>query len=61
MDNCPYMYFERDGNASIAMCSLHPNELWGVDERTCMYCTEADPKWREWKLSLLDQKRESGT
>lgn len=51
--NCPYAYPERDENYTLIMCRLHPEKIWGVEEKDCEWCPKCpDKDWQAWKHSL---------
>lgn len=57
-DNCPYEYPERDGDCTLSMCRLHPEKIWGVEEKDCMDCPKCpDKDWQAWKHSLHETER----
>lgn len=53
MRDCPYAYPERDENYTLNMCRLHPEKIWGVEEKDCEWCPKCpDKDWQAWKHSL---------
>ena len=50
---CPHAYTEREENYHLDMCRLHPEKLYGVEEKDCEWCLYCpDKEWQEWKHSL---------
>lgn len=43
-NDCPFLHFEKDENYILAMCELHPEKIYGVNDNDCLNCKHYSEK-----------------